>query len=317
MAKHPRLAIVIPTYNRAAIVAENLAAMAGEVRALDVAIYLSDDSPDNATESVARELAQVIPNIHYRRNAPALGHDANLISTLCWADSDYVWLMGDAMRVEPGCLGRILAFLKDQDLLFIRGHSDDPRMISQLQGEEAVAFMRDVLWHQTLTGATIYNRRVCDWVREQGSAMLMKRNFPQLSVILGYTSARPITIGWYGEVSINSAKKESYWRAKAIGVFVDDWAELVNAFPAVIPPHLRARVIRSHSQHTDLFNATTLISLRPSGEFSWQSLRRPHFLDAMHLPLWYIVGLLAWPSATVAATVGAKRSVRFLRNRLR
>ncbi len=317
MAERSRLAIVIPTYNRAAIVAENLAAMADEVRALDVAIYLSDDSPDNATKSVVRELARIIPNIHYRRNAPALGHDANLISTLCWADADYVWLMGDAMRVESGCLGRILAFLMDQDLLFIRGHSDDSRMIAQLRGAEAFAFMRDVLWHQTLTGATIYNRRVCDWVREQGSAMVMKKNFPQLSVILGYASVCPTTIGWYGEVSINSAKKESYWRAKAIGVFVDDWAALVNAFPVVIPSYLRARVIRSHSRHTDLFNANTLLSLRPSGEFSWHSLRRPHFLDAMHLPIWYIIGLLAWPSATVAATVGAKRSVRWVRNRLR
>lgn len=319
MADRPRLALAIPTYQRAAIVAENLLAMADELRALEVAIYLSDDSPDDATEVVARELAKVIPNLHYRRNTPALGHDANLISTLCWADADHVWLMGDAMRAKPGCLGRILSFLDDQDFLFVRGHSEDSRMIPRMQGEEAFAFMREALWHQTLTGATIYHRRVCSWVREQGAALVVKRNFPQLSVVLGYSSTLPVTIGWFGEESIASVTKLSYWRARAIGVFVDDWAALVLAFPAVIPPAFRKRVIRSHSHNTKLFTAETLLSLKPSGEFSWASLRRPHFLDAMHLPYWQIVGLLTVPSAVIAvtaATARAKRGRRWMRERL-
>jgi glycosyltransferase involved in cell wall biosynthesis len=319
MADRPRLALAIPTYQRASIVAENLAAMADEVRALGVAIYISDDSPDDATEVIVRELRQIIPNLHYRRNTPASGHDANLIATLCWGDAEYVWLMGDAMRVKPGYLGRILAFLDDQDFLFVRGHSEDPRMIPQMQGEEALAFIREALWHQTLTGATIYHSRVCDWVREQGTALMVKRNFPQLSVVLGYASTRPVKIGWFGEAAIASVTKLSYWRARAVGVFVDDWASLILAFPIVIPEKFRKRVIRSHSQNTKLFTPETLLELKPSGEFSWSSLRRPHFLNAMHLPYWQVVGLLTVPTAVIAvtaATARAKRGRQWLRNRL-
>ena len=314
VADRTRLAIAIPTYARAAMVAENLAAMAEEAQALGIEFYVSDDSGDDATQRAVADLSQTYGNLRYRRNDPALKHDRNLIETLCWPDADYVWLLGDALRVEPGMLARILDFLDRQDMVFVRAHAEDARMIPAATGEDALALTRELLWHQTLTGATIYSRSVCDWVRTHREDMTLKQNFPQVSVILGFLSAHDARVGWFGEPALRSLPKESYWMSRAITTFVDDWVALVLAFPEVIPPAARAQVIRSHSANTRLFGVGLLHRLRQSGELTWQDLRKPHFFDAMHLNRAAILAVMLMPAGIsrladrVAKRFGAGRS---------
>lgn len=302
-----RLALAIPTYRRSAILAQNLERVLDRARALGIAIYISDDSPDDETEKVVRRLSQTFSDIHYRRNDPALGHDANLIATLSWPDSDYVWLLGDALWVRSDPLDRLVAFLDNQDMVFINSHSDNMRMLSNVEGEQAHMLIRNALWHQTLTGATIYHRRVRNWMQAHGDHLLVKRNFPQLSVVLGYASEQPVRLGWFGERSVGSVIRQSYWRDRAISVFVDDWAALVSAYPKVIPPRDRVTTIRSHSARMNLFNAAMLLELRKSGAFNRATLSQPHFLDAMHLPQWKLWVLLVLPPAVIKT---AKRLIR-------
>ena len=160
MAERPRLAICIPTYCRDSVVAANLAKMIDEARRLNVALYVSDDSPDDLTRNAVRAFGDV----HYRRNTPSLGHDRNLIATLTWPNADFVWLLGDKHWVKPNQLETILGFLDDQDLVLINYQSPDRHDIPQVSGEEGKGLLKSALWHQTRTGATIYHRRVCDWV---------------------------------------------------------------------------------------------------------------------------------------------------------
>jgi hypothetical protein len=122
-------------------------------------------------------------------------------------------------------------------------------------------------------------------------------DFPQLSVILSYASQEELTIGLFGEPSLQSSGSDtpSYWRNRAVDVFVDHWSALIFAFPAVVPPEHRGRVIREHSARTQLFNTTNLIHLRENGQFSWRSMTKRHFRQAMHLPLWKLLVLLTLP----------------------
>lgn len=301
-----RLALAIPTYRRTDILETNLERILDRARELGVAIYVSDDSPDDTTERMVRRLSERFSDLHYRRNTPALGHDANLIATLTWPDADYVWLLGDALWVRPEPLARLLDFLDDQDLVCVNSHSPNYRQIKCLGDDAGRAFLRDVLWHQTLTGATIYHRRVRDWIANQGDRLVVKRNFPQLSVILGYASDQPASIGWFGERSLGSTARTSYWQDKAIDVFVDDWVALICAFPKVIPADLRAKVIHSHSGNMYLFDAPLLLKLKQSGQFNLAALRKPHFMDAMHLSRWKILALLMLPVGWIAAVRSAK-----------
>ena len=306
MAERPRLAICIPTYRRHAIVAANLARMIGEARRLNIALYVSDDSPDDLT----RDAVQAFGDVDYRRNTPSLGHDRNLIATLTWPDADYVWLLGDKHWVYPDQLESILGFLDDQDLVLINSHSPDRHDIPQVNADDGRTLLKTTLWHQTRTGATIYHRRVCDWVIEQGDKLIVKRDFPQISVMLGYTSRHDTRLGWFGQPSLGAVQQESYWQKQAITVFADHWTAVVSAFPDVIPPAEQPAVIRSHSAKMNLFSLVTLLDLRLAGTFSWTHLRQPSFRRAAHLPLWLMAAILLVPKPAAAFTKRIRRAWR-------
>lgn len=306
MAERPRLAICIPTYRRSGIVAANLARMIDEARRLNVALYVSDDSPDDLTQAVVRGFGDV----HYRRNTPSLGHDRNLIATLTWPDADFVWLLGDKHWVRPERLEAILDLLGDQDLVLINYNSADRDDIAQTSGDEGRALLKATLWHQTRTGATIYHRRVRDWVVEQGDALIVKPDFPQISVMLGYASHHDATLGWFGQPSLGVEQQESYWQKQAITVFADHWVDVVSAFPDVIPPAEQPAVIRSHSARMNLFSVVALLDLRVAGTFTWGHLRHPPFRRAAHLPLWVMAAILLVPRSAAAFAKRVRRARR-------
>lgn len=299
------MAIAIPAYGRAAAIASSIANMADQARAddLDIVFHVSDDTPDSSVGDALQPLIDAGLPVLYRQNLPALRHDRNLIATLLWPDADYVWLLGSAHTVKPGHLVRAYRFLGDQDLVLTNNHFPDESVIPLLRGEAALACLRDRLWHQTLTGVTLYGQRVRDWAAQQGEALKVLPDFPQISVMLGYASDHELAIGVFGERVLQSSGSEtaSYWRSRAVEVFVDHWSAVVTAFPKAVPPGQRIRVIRAHSAQTDLFNTTYLIGYRVNGQFSWRSLAKRHFREAMHLPLWKLLIIVALPVPVLKA----------------
>lgn len=281
-ATRPRLALAIPTYCRAEAIAANLAAIADEARRTGTPIYISDDSPDDETRQVAARYPDLVT---YRKNEPRLGHDRNLIDTLLWPDADNVWLLGDALRPHREQLAGVIDQLGNQDLTFLNTHHPAPPPTGLREGNEVRTLLRQVTWHQSLTGATIYNRTVIDWVRRTGPQIY--RNFPQLSVILGFCSTHPARVFWRRESTIHAEPKaSSYWRDSAIEVFVTDWSDVICANQAAFGDQSLHDVLRSHSRETNLFNPRQLAELRMRGRFLRTDLKRPYFRETVHIPQW-------------------------------
>lgn len=307
------LSIVIPTYLRPEASVLNDTGFLDEAAALGVELYLSDDSPDDSIQRLFEDRRTDYANIHYRRNSPPLKHDRNVVSSLLWPDSRFTWIMGDAFRTVPGSLARILDELDDQDFYFVNWNSTDTRTVERLADDDAARFLVDRVWHQTLTGATIYHDRVRTWVRQ--GHLQIHPNFPHLGVILGYASDHRATLGWHGERSLRSMPKgRSYWTERALDVFVDDWSAALEAHPAVIPPEQLPHVIRSHSENTGLFDLPFLLTLRASGHLNRAALRKPHFWDAMHLPRAVVLALVLIPSRLLRPFLSASRAWRARRD---
>lgn len=297
----PSLAVVIPTYQRSAILGAGLERMAASLARHRVTLFISDDSPDDATEQMVAGFAARVPNVHYRRNTPALRHDQNVVESLLWPDADFVWILGDAGWIEPDAFERVIGMLGHQDLVFVNSHAPVRPDAAALSGDAARMLVRDMLWHQTLTGATIYGRRVLEWLRATApDTKDLGRNFPHLAIILDFVATHDPVLGWIGEPSTRFAPKDSYWRAQALSVFVDDWATAVRRRPDVILPEERTAVLRAHSANMSLFHAGLLRDLRRAGTLTTQYVRsQPDFFAVMHLPRWKVEMILRLPLAAL------------------
>lgn len=283
-----RLAIVMPTYCRADLLAHGIERMAPALIANNVALYISDDSPDDDTETMLRRFSDRLPALHYRRNTPALRHDRNIVSTLLWPTEPYAWLLGDAGIIKPSGLERVLKILTDQDVLFVNSHAQETADIPRMTSEAARTFVRDMLWHQTLTGATVYHSRIRDWLGSHApESQGLTTNFPHLAAILDFMATHDLTVGWVGTRSTSFSPKESYWRKRMLSVFVEDWAAVVRRQPGIIHPDERPAVLRSHAANTGLFGTDTLLELRRDGVLNAAYLRA-------HLDAWPALDKPAW-----------------------
>lgn len=306
------IAIAIPTYNRPELLERNLRAMLPEIVAVGATVYVSDDSDNDETATRIAALRETHPFIHYRRNRPALRHDANLVSTLRWPTEDYVWLLGDARRIVPGILTKLAGFASDQqDMIFVNVHAPLSYDRPVLNGAALEPFIRSHVWHQTLTGATVYARSVIDWIGAHH--VVTYRNFPQLSIILGFLEKRGGTVGWMDDISLISDSKDSYWEARALDVFVDDWVKVITAHATLFPPVIRPAILKDHSIRHNVFGAERLLRLKKNGAFGRHWLRHPHFFDVMNLSPLQVTALAVLPASLTGTAVTAMARIRRLR----
>lgn len=307
-----KLALVIPTYCRAPLLRHGIEQMLPDLAAGAITLYVSDDSPDDATERMLADFNDRLPTIRYRRNDPALRHDCNIVASLLWPDEDYVWILGDAGMVVPDGFNHILSLLDGQDALFVNSHAPVTPDVPSMTGEAARRFLRDMLWHQTLTGATVYGPRLLAWLREHApNAQGLVRNFPHLSALLDFAATHDPVVGWVGACLTRFSPKDSYWRTSALSVFVEDWAQAVHRRPDVIRPDEQPAVLRSHDANTRLFALDLLVDLRRAGHLNAAYLRdHPYIFKAIDRPAWLLHLIARLPAPVLTTMLSAKRRVR-------
>jgi hypothetical protein len=248
--------------------------MLPDLRSNRIPVYISDDSTEPETEAVIRRMAAVDELIHYKKNSPALGHDANFFKTVGMPDADYVWYLGDSVFIRPGVLKEILPLLEsDVDFCFVNstavGHS-----VEYVSPPDMRRFLLARTWYLTLSGATIYGRGPREMIVSEERKRGWK-NFPQLGLILEYCSTQRAHSYWFGLSGIGvNANKRSYWAKSAFEVFVRDWSTLIRSFPQLFSSDEASAVIRSHAVNTGLFGFKHLLSLRAHGALSLSVLRQ-------------------------------------------
>lgn len=107
----PTISICIPTYNRAAMLIELLDSIVAQN--MDrVEVVVSDDASTDHTARVLARYGSRLPLFRYMRQPCNLGVDRNVAAVAAAATGDYIWLVGDDDRIEPGGIRRVVEALE-------------------------------------------------------------------------------------------------------------------------------------------------------------------------------------------------------------
>ena len=105
------LSICIPTYNRSRLLAELLDSIIAQ-NMPELEVVVSDDASPDDTPAVVEGYRGRIAKLTYVRQPENIGLDRNFLAVVEAATGDYIWLMGDDDRLEPGGAWRLLAALR-------------------------------------------------------------------------------------------------------------------------------------------------------------------------------------------------------------
>ncbi len=105
-----KLSICIPTFNRRDTLRELLDSIESQWRDGVEVVIADDASPDDTAEVITAYRAR-IPALVACTHALNIGLDANYQAVARLAHGEYLWMMGDDDRLEPGAIDRVLALL--------------------------------------------------------------------------------------------------------------------------------------------------------------------------------------------------------------
>ncbi len=269
--KNSKLAIAIPTYNRAEILKENLLYMLEDIKKYNIPIYISDDSTNNDTKNMIAKIKNQYANIYYFHNGSSLGHDKNCFYTLNLPDEDYIWYLGDSIIIENGTISMILEIINKYklDLIFI---NEETRNLDVKSGvmEDKNRVLLDLGWHLTLSGTTIYSKK--NLYNIENIELTKVKNFPQFALIFKILN-NSNKVYWINDKKIfSNPQKKSYWNERVFETFISDWENVVASLSGNYEKNAISQCIINHSKYTELFGFESLLKMRSDNIFNKKKL---------------------------------------------
>jgi len=254
------LSIAIPTYNRSNILCTNLARMYSALEQHSVTVYIYDDSDNDTSKKHISSFLQSFDSrlIVYHANQCRLGHDGNCLNALKNTPGDYIWYLGDTLYVTNEGLSVIVGQIKGgfHDAIVVSNHSNRTRSLVAGIITSPDTFLAHYAWHATLTGVTIYSRRLIDRANKTNPRSVYgSSNFAQLGFLLDGLCSPSISVLFINSVLVskNSLAVGNYWIKDPIGVFCIDWYDFCYSLPDVYSDSAKLLAVKSHHQYTRLF----------------------------------------------------------------
>lgn len=263
-----KLAIAIPTYNRKNILYETIDYILEEVIENAIYIYIVDDSTNDDTYNTISEKYYNISNIIYIKNDVNIGHDKNFFNTISLVKEQYVWYLGDSMLIKKGTITNLLKIIESSEYDFIVLNEDSRRFI--LKDNlfiDYLSVLDNIGWHLTMSGVTIYNLNTLKYFQKCDSNLY--KNFPQLALVVHYIYNNEFKLLWISDKCIFGNKnKISYWANNVFEVFINDLESTLKN--TNLPYELVLKVIKDHSDYTQIFSINKLIKYRSIGIFNFK-----------------------------------------------
>ena len=272
--KNSKLAIAIPTFNRSEILRENLLLMLDDIKDFSIPIYISDDSKDDFTFLIIKELRKLYSFIYYFKNSPSLGHDKNCFKTLGLAEEEYIWYLNDSSIIKSGGIKKILDIINSKDFDFIVVNEESRQLnIANKEFNDGNELLINLGWHLTMTGVTIYSKKNFNIIKDLNPNYC--KNFPQTALIFEKFTNGNCKLLWLNDKLIYGNKnKKSYWERTVFEVFLYDWCFFITNLSNYYLDANKKSTIIMHSKNSGLFTLNKFLIYRSENIFNYQILKK-------------------------------------------
>jgi len=235
----PKLSICIATYSRGGFIGETLDSILGQMPAGVELVVVDGASPDNTPEVMAQYLLRR-PEVRYFREQENSGIDRDYDKAVCYARSEYCWLMTDDDLLRAGAVTRVIDSLhSNPDLVVVNSEVKSANFSTILDtsflkfsndreyGEEdAEKFFSEVASYLSFIGGVVIKRQL--WLGRD-RASYYGTLFVHVGVIFQYPPisrvkviAEPLIIIRYGN---------AMWTARGFEIWMFKWPQLIWSFP--------------------------------------------------------------------------------------
>ena len=280
----PLLTIAIPTWNRAAYLAQNLAQLRSELSGKplgQVEVLVSDNNSPDSTPAVVQNATQSGMSIRYVRNDKNLGWALNFAQCFDLARGKYVLLLGDDDLLVDGALALVLSRLvqRDYGVVCLRPYGFDEDFRTEYPGgsggerifRDANQFLITINKCFTLTSACVLNKSL---LCEVDSRQFATADLAMFHLMLRAALAAKENL--FIEKYLIASKRQNSFAYDYGEVFVDQFWRIIDAHVAY---GLRPELVRTLERQRILsYYPFYLLDLRLSGRGDL-SKTRAHFAN--------------------------------------
>lgn len=263
------LSIVIPTYNRAALLDITLGNLIKTVRNLNLEIIVSDNASPDHTESVVRSHIKEYSELKYFRQPTNIGYDRNVMNCYKYATADYIWILGDSYKIVTEQLENIICKL-DEGIYqgIVMNSFGRIKNIPSKIYDDPSDILSDLGWHMTYLNSTIISR---EFVKNVSLERYYNTYFFPLGVffenIILYDNLQicwiedNLILGTNFDKNLGDLRKGG-WFDKIFEIFGTHWFCLIMSLPNQIRIEAKLKCIKDHDENTHIFALQKLIRLR-------------------------------------------------------
>jgi|GEM_PF-431204 len=277
MPANQKLAIAIPTYNRADILDFFLKTYVPVVQEHDIAIYISNNGSSDNTLEVIKKWQQRYPYLFSSTFEQTVDVDENVQKALSLSEAEYTWVIGDGFEIPKKTLEIILNIIpKDgthydfivTDLVGRKKEIDAKVFSDQTEALEKLG------WIISCLGCTIFHKNV---IQNGNFEKYRYTGFGHVGVVFDYISRPGFRIYWAPDariVTLKSPVRKPGWGSYFFVNIFETWPNVIALLPDSYSDTSKTIARRSLQQKTGILKWRNLLSIRSQGVLNTETFKQ-------------------------------------------
>jgi len=268
MPANQKLAIAIPTYNRADILDFFLKTYIPVVREFDIAIYISNNGSSDNTLEIVKKWQKTYPYIVCSTFEETVDVDENVQKALSLSQAEYTWVIGDGFEIPKKTLMQVLDILPDDgthydfvvtDLAGRKKETDAKVFTDETETLEKLG------WIISCLGCTIYHK---DVIQNGHFKKYRYTGFGHVGVVFDYITKPGFRLYWAPDaviVSLKSPVRKPGWGSYFFVNIFETWPNVISLLPDSYSASSKTIARLALQQKTGILGWRLLLNIRAQG----------------------------------------------------